>query len=111
MQRVCLFFPGLVRYDEVANGAIHHALRFTLPHTIAAIVPPAKHWAANSTEMYAAPMGMRLRLHADFYISSYSPQNQVILKALQTYGMILADNGVPCTLPVPRTSGGAHGFA
>ena len=72
-------FPGLVRYDEVASGAIRHALRFTLPHTIAAIVPPAKHWAANSTETYAAPMGMRLRLHADFDISSYSPQNQVIL--------------------------------
>ncbi len=86
-------FPGLVRYDEVANGAIRHALRFTLPHTIAAIVPPAKHWAANSTETYAAPMGMRLRLHADFDISSYSPQNQVILTALKTYGMILADNG------------------
>jgi hypothetical protein len=86
-------FPGLARYDEVANGAINHALRFTLPATIAAIVPPAKHWAANSTDTYAAPMGMRLRLHGSFDISSYSAQNQVILNALKTYGMILADNG------------------
>ncbi len=86
-------FPGLVRYDEVASGAIHHALRFTLPASIAAIIPPAKHWAANSTQTYAAPMGMRLRLHADFDISSFSPQNQVILTALKTYGMIMADNG------------------
>lgn len=86
-------FPGLVRYDEVAAGAINHALRFTLPASIAAIIPPAKHWAANSTQTYAAPMGMRLRLHADFDISSFSAQNQVILTALKTYGMIMADNG------------------
>jgi hypothetical protein len=86
-------FPGLARYDEVASGAIHHALRFTLPASIAAIIPPAKHWAANSTQTYAAPMGMRLRLHADFDISSFSAANQVILTALKTYGMIMADNG------------------
>lgn len=86
-------FPGLARYDEVAAGAIHHALRFTLPASIAAIIPPAKHWAANSTQTYAAPMGMRLRLHADFDISSFSAANQVILTALKTYGMIMADNG------------------
>jgi hypothetical protein len=86
-------FPGLVRYDEVAAGAINHALRFTLPASIAAIIPPAKHWAANSTQTYAAPMGMRLRLHADFDISGFSASNQVILTALKTYGMIMADNG------------------
>jgi len=25
--------PGLVRYDEVAAGAIHHAIRFTMQQT------------------------------------------------------------------------------
>jgi hypothetical protein len=86
-------FPGLARYDEVSNGAINHALRFTLPSSVAAIVPPAKHWAANSTNTYAAPMGMRLRLHASFDISAYSPQAKIILAALKKYGMIMADNG------------------
>jgi hypothetical protein len=86
-------FPGLARYDEVANGVINHALRFTLPASIAAIVPPAKHWAANSTDAYAAPMGMRLRLHSSFDISSYSTQAQIVLAALKKYGMIMADNG------------------
>ena len=38
-------------------------------------------------------MGARLRLKASFDISSFSPQNQVILTALKKYGMILADNG------------------
>jgi hypothetical protein len=86
-------FPGLARYDEVASGAIHHALRFTLQSSRAAFVPPASHWAANSTNPNAAPMGMRLRLKADFDISGYSAANQVILRALQKYGMIMADNG------------------
>jgi hypothetical protein len=86
-------FPGLVRYDEVAAGAINHAIRFTVPHTSAGFVPPASHYAATSTNPYAPPMGARLRLKASFNISSYSATNQVILTAMKTYGLILADNG------------------
>jgi hypothetical protein len=86
-------FPGLARYDEVAAGQIKHALRFTLQSSRAAFVPPASHWAANSTNALAAPMGMRLRLKAGFNVSSFSPANQVILTALKKYGMIMADNG------------------
>ena len=86
-------FPGLVRYDEVAAGAIQHALRFTLQSSRAAFIPPASHWAANSTNALAAPMGMRLRLKAGFDVSSFSATNQVILNALKKYGMIMADNG------------------
>lgn len=86
-------FPGLVRYDEVAAGKIAHAIRFTLNDSRAAFVPPASHWAANSTNSSAAPMGMRLRLKASFDISSFSASNQVILTAMKTYGLIMADNG------------------
>jgi hypothetical protein len=86
-------FPGLARYDEVASGQINHALRFTLQSSRAAFVPPASHWAANSSNANAAPMGMRLRLKASFDISSFSAANQVILTALKKYGMIMADNG------------------
>jgi len=86
-------FPGLARYDEVAEGAINHALRFTLKYSEAAFTPPASHWASNSTSPYAAPMGMRMRLKSSFDISGYPPQSKVILKALQQYGMIMADNG------------------
>jgi hypothetical protein len=86
-------FAGLARYDEVASGEIKHALRFTLQNSRAAFVPPASHWATNSTNANAAPMGMRLRLKASFDISQFSTANQVILKALQRYGMIMADNG------------------
>ncbi|MGO9210928.1 MAG: hypothetical protein ACLPXM_05400 [Terriglobales bacterium] len=86
-------FAGLARYDEVASGQIRHALRFTLAQSQAAFVPPASHWAANSSNASAAPMGMRLRLKASYDISGFSASNQVILAALKKYGMIMADNG------------------
>jgi hypothetical protein len=86
-------FPGLVRYDEVASGKIQHALRFTLPQSRAAFTPPASHWAANSSNSLAAPMGMRLRLKSSYDISSFSTNVQVILTAMKTYGLIMADNG------------------
>jgi hypothetical protein len=86
-------FTGLVRYDEVAAGAIDHAIRFTVPVSQQAFTAPASHWASSVTNHDAPPMGARLRLKAGFDISSFSPQNQVILTALKKYGMILADNG------------------
>ena len=87
-------FPGLVRYDEaVEAGAIRHALRFTCPRTRRAYVAPATHWAGSSTDPALPPMGMRVRLRADFDVSSFAPEVQVILRAMQRYGMFLADNG------------------
>ncbi|HXJ88643.1 MAG TPA: hypothetical protein VMS18_17615 [Candidatus Binatia bacterium] len=86
-------FPGLVRYDEVAAGKIQHAFRFTLPKTRAAFIPPASHWAANTSDPTAPPMGMRLRLKSSYDISGFSAQMQVILTAMKHYGLILADNG------------------
>ncbi len=91
-------FPGLVRWDEVASGAIHHAIRFTEPHTKtdadgeAYFVDPATH-AAGGTTASKNVMGMRIRLKATYDISGFSKTNQVILTAMQQYGMILADNG------------------
>lgn len=86
-------FPGLVRYDEVAAGSIKHAIRFTLQRSRAAFTPPASHWAANSSDPNAAPMGMRMRLKSTFDASGFSQKNQVILAAMKKYGMIMADNG------------------
>jgi hypothetical protein len=87
-------FPGLARYDEVAEGEIPHALRFTVQNTREAYVAPANHWASNSTDVNLPPMGMRVRLKASFVIpSTYSHATKVILRALQKYGMMVADNG------------------
>lgn len=87
-------FPGLVRYDEVyEQGEITHALRMTITHTQRAYIPPATHWASASTNPLYPPMGMRVRLRADFDISGYPAPMQVILRALKKYGLIVADNG------------------
>lgn len=87
-------FPGLVRYDEaVIHGAIHHALRFTVSNTRHAFVHPATHYASSYTGSDRPPMGMRVRLKASVDISSYPAEVQVILQALKTYGMFVADNG------------------
>jgi hypothetical protein len=86
-------FVGLARFDEVAAGAINHALRFTVPTSQKAFVLPATHWASTTTDPNAPPMGLRLRLKASFDISGYPADDQVILTALKKYGLILADNG------------------
>lgn len=87
-------FPGLVRYDEVVElGEIRHALRFTCPVTRRAYVPPATHWASSRSEPDLPPMGMRVRLRADFDLSTFPDEVRVILTALKRYGMFLADNG------------------
>lgn len=85
--------PGLVSYDEAASGRIDHALRFTAPQTRRAYVWPARHYASSATDPNLPPMGQRFRLKADFDVSGFSPTNQVILRALKEYGLILADNG------------------
>ena len=85
--------PGLVTYDEVASGEITHAIRFTAPQTQRAYVWPARHFASSLTGSQYPPMGQRFRLKADFDISGYSPEIQVILTAMKRYGLILADNG------------------
>ena len=86
-------FPGLVRYDEIAAGEIRHALRFTVPQTRRAFVWPARHYASSLTGSQYPPMGVRFRLRANFDISGYSATNQIILRALKKYGMMIADNG------------------
>jgi hypothetical protein len=87
-------FPGLARYDEaVGRRNIFHALRFTVKATRRAYVAPATHYASRRRERFLPPMGMRVRLKANFDISSYPLQAQAILKCLKIYGMILADNG------------------
>lgn len=85
--------PGLLRYDEVAAGEVKHAIRFTAPKTQRAYVWPARHFASKITDPTYPPMGQRFRLRADFDISSFSRENQVILKGLKKYGMFLSDNG------------------
>jgi hypothetical protein len=86
--------PGLVRPDEVEAGVIDHAIRVTVPSSDDTYIWPARH-EAGTADPSLPPMGLRLRLKASVDISQFPPMDQVILQALKTYGMIVADNGSP----------------
>lgn len=88
-------FPGLVRYEEILKGVIDHPIRFTLQSSKvkAAYIAPARHKVNSSGGQYSLPFGARIRLKAGFDISVYSSTNQIILRALKKYGLILADIG------------------
>jgi hypothetical protein len=85
--------PGLLRYDEVQSGVITHAIRMTAQSTDTSYIWPARHEAGSSSNPDLPPMGARFRLKASYDISGYSPQAQAVLRAMQQYGLILADNG------------------
>ncbi len=87
-------FPGLVRFDEAVQlKRISHALRFTVSRSRRAYVSPARHWASSSSDPNLPPMGMRVRLKPGYDTSSFPASVRVILAALKTYGMFVADNG------------------
>jgi hypothetical protein len=85
--------PGLVRWSEVAAGHIDHAVRFTVERTRRAYIYPARHYASDLTDANLPPMGLRVRLRANYPIAGFPPQARVVLAALKRYGMIVADNG------------------
>lgn len=85
--------PGLVRWDEVAAGAIHHAIRFTASRTRQAYVWPARHQASSSSDPSRPAMGERFRLKTSFDAAGFPARVRVILEAMKRYGLILADNG------------------
>src|SRR5262249_26444760 len=94
---------GLVRPDEGrpvsegGQGAINHAIRFTLQNAIVLnqFLFPASHTAnpGNTNRNIMPPMGARFRLKTSVDISQLNPESRVIAQAMRDYGMILADNG------------------
>ena len=83
--------PGPLRRGR--RRRINHALRFTAARTREEYVWPARHEAGSTSDANVPPLGQRFRLKSSFDISGFSDANKVILTALKTYGMILADNG------------------
>jgi hypothetical protein len=100
---------GCIRYDEIEAGEINHAIRLSLPYTRYGGPYNSQNytWPAifsntiyvNNKSTNYPRMGERFRLNASFDVSGYSAANQVILKAMKKYGMILTDNGGLKTCP------------
>lgn len=93
-------FPAIVRYDELRRGIVEHAMRVTFAKTRRAYVYPATHYASRLTDADLPRMGERFRLRKDFDIKGFSPEVQAILKGLQKYGMMCADNGLDWAISV-----------
>lgn len=87
--------PLTLHVSEIESGAVKHALRFS---ACGGCIGNSYVWPAIFSTGYiggnaAAPMGSRWRLKSSFEISGFSPMAQVVLRAIQQYGMILADIG------------------
>jgi hypothetical protein len=87
--------PGLLRPSEVKAGYVGHAIRFTAPVTAERFIWPAEHEAGSKKGLAYPPMGARFRLKASFPLTGYSRETKVVLRAMKTFGLILADNGSP----------------
>ncbi len=88
--------PLLFSADELASGSINHAIRFILLNSrirAGVFVHPATHAGAPRGPVTAPPMGARFRLKASYDLSHLSPAAQVVARAMQKYGMFLADGG------------------
>ena len=78
---------------EIRAGQILHALRFTAPTTCNGYIYPARHEAGSTSCSSYPPMGLRVRMKASVNITGFAPDVRVLLQAMKTYGMLLADNG------------------
>ncbi len=88
--------PGLLRYDEVKNRSIDHAIRFTTNTTDRRYLWPARHHAGAVDNRRYPPMGARFRLKKSFKIDkSLRADTKAVLRAMKKYGLVLADNGSP----------------
>ena len=88
--------PLLFNADEIATGSINHAIRFILPTPrirAHVFVHPATHTGGATGPASAPPYGVRFRLKASYDVSQLMPEAQVVARAMQKYGMFLADSG------------------
>ncbi len=98
--------PGLLSYRQVRAAVrtrtpITHAIRFTADRTRTRFIWPARHEAGTSASRRLPPMGARFRLKASFDVPAfcrsagtrYCKDAKAVLREMQHYGLILADNG------------------
>ena len=74
-------------------GAVDHAIRITAQRTDRTYVRPARHQAGAARDPSLPPMGARFRLKAGFPLAGFRSDTQAVLRAMQRYGVIVADNG------------------
>jgi hypothetical protein len=84
---------GLLRWAEVRDREVDHAIRFTTPVTSRWHLWPARHDAGSRDSHRFPPMGARFRLRASYDASELGGHAREVVRAMKTYGLVLADNG------------------
>ena len=87
--------PGLLRWNEVRDRKVDHAIRFTTDVTSRHHLWPARHDAGSKDSKKYPPMGARFRLKSGFSPDGLGPAARAVVAAMKTYGLVLADNGSP----------------
>ena len=85
--------PGLLKYDEVAAGRISHALRFTIPRVRQRIRRAREPLRPVRRRLAPALRHARAAASRTFPWTRTPATRCVILTALKTYGLMLADQG------------------
>jgi hypothetical protein len=89
--------PLLLTAEELDAKDVKHALRFTISNNrirSGVYVHPATHIGGPSGGPDTLPYGARLRLRADYDLASLpNDAARAVARALQKYGMFLADGG------------------
>jgi hypothetical protein len=96
--------PGLLRWNEVRDRSVNHAIRFTTDITRRAHVWPARHDAGSQDSPAYPPMGARFRLKPGFSTDGYGRAARAVIRAMKRYGLVLADNGSPWFFQGERNS-------
>lgn len=87
---------GLIKLDEIKNGLIDHAIRFTSPYASAAYAFPASHLVTQSGQPANSPwMGLRARLRSTFDCNTVlaTTAARTVCTAMKKYGLLMADVG------------------
>ncbi len=88
--------PFLLRADEASTGVINHPMRFTLakPKIHTGYIWPARHGTGSGTATSTPYMGQVFRLKSNVNPpGNATAQTRAIFRALQLYGIYLADIG------------------
>ena len=96
----------MVRYDEVAAGAVRHVVKVSSgPETSSRSVFPMVGSDGGSSNPAAPPQGLRFRIKpsVDLDALHLNAQALVIARGLQKYGMYLGDSGGHTTLKLENT--------
>lgn len=90
--------PGLLRWREVRDGTLDHAIGISTSPTSRWHVWPARHDAGTRDSRHFPPMGARFRLTSSFDESGYSDEAKTVIEALKRYGVVVVAKGAPWTL-------------